>query len=195
MKYIVSRYNQDISWINDYTNDIVLYDRSDEPLSTAIVVPNIGTDLHDKLSYIIDNYNNLPDVAIYTKANIFKYISKEEFDTVKDNTKYTPLLTQHHHTYLPICYYEHNLYHELNNFWYLGAHPCQSQESMTDLLQLLNNVTLYHAFAPGSNYILTRQDILQHTKVFYMKLRSFLEWDRYPGEAMIIERHLHHIWK
>ncbi len=126
---------------------------------------------------------------------MFKFITPEEFNEVKDTTKFTPILTQHHKTYLPVCYYENGLYHEINNYWYLEAHPCKSQQSMLDLLQLLNNVTLYHKFAPGSNYILPKENILQHTKVFYMKLRSFLEWDRYPGEAQIIERNLYHIWK
>ena len=87
MKYIVSRYNHDISWLKDYTDDVVLYDRSTEPAPNAIVVPNIGTDIYDKFTYIIDNYDNLPDVAVYTKANLFKYISKEEFDVLKDNKK------------------------------------------------------------------------------------------------------------
>ncbi len=195
MKYIISRYNHDISWLKDYTDDFILYDRSEKPLKGSIIVPNIGSDIYDKLTYIIDNYDNLPSVAVYTKANLFKYITKEEFDQVKDNHKFTPLLTQEHKTYLPICYYENGLYHELNNYWYLGMHPCKSHESMIELLQLLNNVTLYHAFAPGSNYIVPKENILQHTKVFYMKLRSFLDWSVYPGEAQIIERNLFNIWR
>ena len=195
MKYIVSRYNQDVSWLKDYTKNVVLYDRSEEPLPGATKVPNIGSDIYDKLTYIIDNYDNLPSVAVYTKANLWKYITKEEFDEVKDNKCFTPLLTQHHKTYLPVCYYKNGLYYELNNYWYLESYPCKSQENLIELLGLLNNVTTYHGFAPGSNYILPRENILQHTKVFYMKLRSFLEWSVYPGEAQIIERNLYNIFK
>lgn len=195
MKYILSRYNQDIDWLKKYTKDFVIYDRSEDPLPGSIVVPNKGTDIFDKLTYIIDNYDNLPSVAVYTKANLFKYISPEEWDEMKDNTQFTPILTQNHHTYEPICYYRNNLYYELNNFWYLGAHPVKSQKSLVELLELLNNVTTYNGFAPGSNYILPKENILQHTKVFYKKLRSFLDWDVYPGEAQILERNLYHIWK
>ena len=50
-------------------------------------------------------------------------------------------------------------------------------------------------FAPGSNYILPRENILKHPKEFYEKLRSYLMWGRYPGEAQIIERGLYTIWR
>lgn len=196
MKFILSRYNQDIDWVKEYTNKCTVYDRSEIPLENSIKVPNIGSDIYDKLTYIIDNYDHLPSVALYSKANLFKYISKEEFDLVKNNKTFTPLLTKDHKTYLPTCYYdEKGMYRELNTYWYLSTHPCKSQESMIELLQLINNNCMYHAFAPGSNYILPKENILQHTKVFYMKLRSFLEWAVYPGEAQIIERNLYHIWQ
>lgn len=184
-----------MEWIKDYTDDVVMYDRSETPLEGSIVVPNIGSDIYDKLTYIIDNYDDLPEVAVYSKANIFKYITTEEWNEMCNNITFTPILTQHHKTYLPVCFYDqHGLYNELNNYWYLESHPCKSQESMLELLSLLNNRSIYNQFAPGSNYILPKENILQHTKIFYMKLRSFLDWTIYPGEAQIIERNLYHIW-
>lgn len=197
MKFIISRYNHDLTWLKAYTKkDYIIYDRSEVPLEGSIVVPNIGTDIYDKLTYIIDNYDNLPEIAVYTKANLFKYITPREFNEIRRTNEFTPLLTRHHHTYLPTCFYDDNgMYNEINNYWYLGAHPPKSHEAVRELLELLNNITTYHTFAPGSNYILPRENILKHTKVFYIKLRSFLDWDRYPGEAQIIERNLYNIWK
>lgn len=194
MRYIISRYNQDIDWIKDYTNKYTLYDRSEKPADRSIIVPNIGSDIYDKLTFIIDNYDRLPSVAVYTKANLFKYITKEEFEVVRHNRTFTPLLTQHHKTYMPVCYYKDGLYYEINNEWFLQSHPCQSEEKKKELLDLINNRCEYYGFSPGANYILPRENILQHTKVFYMKLREFLEWSVYPGEAQIIERNLTHIW-
>lgn len=195
MRYIVSRFNHDISWFADYTDDFILYDRSPEPVPWAIIVPNIGSDIYDKFTYIVENYNNLPDVAVYTKANLFKYISKEEFDTLKDNTEFTPLLTQNHITYLPICYYENGMYFEINNYWYLGDHPTKNQQSFEELKSLLGMDTReYNQFAPGANYILPRENILKHPKEFYQKLLTYLDWTIYPGEAYMIERSLYHLW-
>lgn len=196
MKYILSRYNHDISWLKDYTNDYVIYDRSPEPLKESIVVPNIGSNIYDFFTFIIDNYDSLPDVAVYTKANLFKYITREEFDRVKDNTTFTPLLTQNHKTYMPICYYKDGMYYEKNNLWFLGAHPVMHYKNAIELMELLGIKDLeYIPFAPGSNYILPKENILKHSKEFYEKLKTYLEWTIYPGEAQIMERGLYTLWR
>ena len=197
MRFIISRYNHDMELMREYPESLfTIYDRSEEPLEGAIVVPNIGTDLFDKFTYIIDNYDNLPDVAIYTKANLFKYISKEEFDKVKDNTTFTPLLTQNHKVYEPVCRYVDGMYYEINNMWYLSSHPCKHSMIPYELQEILGIGGMeYVPFAPGSNYILPKENIMKHPKEFYVKLRSYLEWDRYPGEAQIIERALYTLWR
>jgi len=194
MKYILSRYNHKIGWLKDYTSDYVLYDRSEVPMGNAIIVPNVGSDIYDKLTYIIDNYDNLPDVAVYTKANLFDYIKPREFEKIKDNKTFTPILSLEHHTYEPVCRYENGIYLEVNNLWYLSEHP--AKHNIVELMQMLGTDNLHYLpFAPGSNYILPKENILKHSKEFYIKLRSFLDWDVYPGEAQIIERGLFTLWK
>lgn len=199
MEFVVSRYNQDVNWIGEYSPSAVLYDRSEHPLPGSIIVPNLGSDIVDKLHFIISRYNNLPDVAVYTKANLFKYISKEEFDQVKDNKVFTPLLTMNHKTYKDqggkdVCYYKDGIYWEINNGWYLHQHPCKHDPR--EVMNTLGIDTLeYVPFAPGSNYILTKEDIRKHPVEFYQKLFNYLTWAVYPGEAQIIERGLYTVFK
>lgn len=195
MLYVLSRYNHNIAWVSGYTDDVVIYDRSEQPLPNTIVVPNVGSDIYDKFSFIIDNYDNLPDIALYSKANLFDYIKPREFETIKDNTTFTPLLTQDHKTYEPICWYEDGIYCEINNYFYLNSHPVKNEQSFIELRDLLTFTNReYLQFCPGSNYILTREDILKHPKELYEKLRSYLIWSVYPGEAQMIERGLYYLW-
>lgn len=197
MKYVISRYEHDVDWIPEYTTDYVLYDRSKNPAPNSIVVPNVGSDIYDKFTFIIDNYDNLPDVAVYTKCNLFNYITKEEFEPIKNNTTFTPLLTKNHKTYDdaqgPVCFYDSNgMYNEVNNFWYLGTYGAMHAHELIEIFKMKNR--MYNTFAPGSNYILPKENILKHPKEMYQKLKSFLEWDRYPGDAQIIERNLYYLW-
>ncbi len=196
MKYILSRYNHDISWLKDYTDDYVIYDRSEIPVKEAIVMPNIGSDIYDKLTYIIDNYDNLPDIAIYTKANIFKYISKGEFDLIKDNKTFTPILTQNHPVREGVSYYKDGMYYEINNSDYIKMHPTRHFNLFPDFAKAIGiDSPKYLPFAPGSNYIIPRENILKHSRDFYVKLRSYLMAEGYPGEAMFLERSLYLLWK
>ena len=199
MKAIFSNYNFTPTWIKDYDFDYLIYDRSDNkdylkdfPQDRIVYVENKGTDLYDKFSWIIDNYDNLPEIALYSKANLFKYISREEFEKVKDNKTFTPLLTQNHKTYLPVCYYQDGLYYEINDYWYLNSHPAKNAREIIDIFKM--GERYYNAFAPGSNYIIPKENILKHPKELYEKLRSFLEWDVYPGDAQILERNLYYLW-
>lgn len=192
MLYVLSRYNHNIAWVSGYTNDVVIYDRSEQPLPNTIVVANVGSDIYDKFSFIIDNYDNLPNIALYSKANLFDYIKPKEFELIKDNATFTPLLTQDHKVYEPICWYEDGMYCEINNYWYLGQHPAQKAEELIKLLGM--DKREYNKFAPGSNYIVPKENILQHPKEFYQKLRSYLDWSVYPGEAQILERNLYYLW-
>lgn len=200
MKYIISRFNHDIGWLKYYTKNPVIYDRSEEPVIGSIIVPNIGTDIYDKFTWIIENYENLPQVVCLAKANLFKYITQTEFDDVKDNKTFTPLLTKGHKTYSDgngvVCFYDENgMYNERNDYWYLLEHPTKNVKATEELKALFKmDERKYNAFAPGSNYIVTRENILKHPKEFYEKLRSYLDWTIYPGEAQIIERNLYYLW-
>lgn len=199
LNFFVSRYNQDVSWVGQYAPSMILYDRSDNPIPRSNIVPNLGTDIADKLHHIITNYNNLPPVTIYTKANLFKYISQPEFDRIKNNSWFTPLLTMNHRTYkdekgVDVCYYKDGIYWEINNMWYLNQHPCKFDPKEIQVLMGIDTLE-YVPFAPGSNYILTAEDIRRHPITFYQKLYNYLTWAVYPGEAQIIERGLYTIWR
>jgi len=211
-KWVVSRYNHKLSWLLDYTGNPIVYDRSDDRSSYHIFsswnilrVENKGSDIYDKLTWIIDTYDNLPEVAILIKANLFDYIKPKEFDLIKDKTSFTPILTQHHKTYSDeyseVCFYKDGMYYERNDLWYLQAHPVKNNDmqrafDLAGLLGISNilGTVKYVPFAPGSNYILPKENILKHSKEFYIKLRSYIDWDVYPGECQIIERGLYKLW-
>jgi len=201
---MVSNYNADISWILEYTDNYIIYDRSDtdewiKPFDPKKVkkVPNIGWDIYDKFTYIVDNYDKLPDSLILTKGNIFKYITKEEFDTVCNNQIFTPLFTKHHKTSLPIAFYsDDGMYNEINNNWYLGVYPGKYFKTYNEFIwRYFEKLPKYIKFGPGSNYLVTREDIQRYPKSFYEKLRSYISYSAHPGEAQIMERILYYLWK
>lgn len=194
---LATNYNADCSWIKDYTDEYILYDRSEfpSPLATNIV-PNIGNADYDKLTYLVDHYHELPETFLWTKSNIFKYISKEEFDALKDNKEFTPLLTQHHKTYEPVCHYKDGMYYEINNSWYLNTFPARFFADFSEWASFLGIENPdYIPFAPGGSYIHTRERIHRYSRRFYDKMRVMLPYTVTPGEAQLCERSYYLLWK
>lgn len=198
-------FTPDKEWIGD---DYLIYDRSDDCVdhlqdfdqSKVIKTENMGQVDYDKLCYLVDNYDDLPEVFLWSKTNLFKYISKEEYETIKDNQTFTPLLTQNHKTYSdsngPVCYYSGGMYYERNNSWYLGQFPTKYFDSFGDFAQAfqLPNPS-YIPFAPGGNYILTREKVHKYSRDHYEKMASILPYAREPGEAQMTERSYNLLWQ
>jgi len=125
MKKILVNYNftPDPTWIGD---DYIIYDRSDDGIdhlkdfdpAKVIKTENTGNVDYDKLTYLAENYDDLPEVFLWGKTNLFKYITSEEYEKVKDNKTFTPLLTQNHKTYEDrngvVCFYSGGVYYERN---------------------------------------------------------------------------------
>ena len=149
------------------------------------------------MDWIVKNYDDLPPITLFGKANMLeRHITKEEFDRVVNNKTLTPLLTQNHKTYLPVCYYESGLYCEVNNSWYFNKHQHKHFSSYNEFADIMGlPKPEYLCFAPGACYIVPKENILKRSKEFYQKLLSFVDYCQEPAEAHAIERALYTIWK
>ena len=206
MKKILVNYNftPGTDFVGD---DYLIYDRSDNrdflkdfDQSKIIVTENIGQVDRDKLSYLIDNYYDLPDVFLWGKTNLFKYITKEEYDVLKNNKTFTPLLTQGHRTYSDskgvVCYYQDGMYYERNDSWYVNQFEWSSCKNYSEFAYMfaLPNPS-YLPFAPGGNYILTRETVHKYGVDFYKQMRDVLNYCREPSEAQMAERSYFNLWR
>lgn len=208
MKAVLVNYNYTPDWLKQSDLDYVIYDRSDSKeylkdfdQSKIIYTSNLGNVDYDKLTYLIENYYNLPEVFLWGKTNLFKYISKEEFDLVKDNHTFTPLLTKNHRIYKnefgDVCFYDdQGMYREINNSWFLGEVPAKYVRTWNEWArELMLPQPEYIPFAPGGNYILTREKVHLYGRAYYEKIRAMLGYCQLPGEAHCAERSYYLMWK
>lgn len=75
---VVARYNEDISWLGDVKIPYLIYDKGDVS-PDGIKAGNIGLDPETYLSFIIENYDSLPDRVFFTQGNPFDHVSREDF--------------------------------------------------------------------------------------------------------------------
>ena len=81
-KIIVARYKENIEWLKPEINNCIIYNKGDDILGlpNEILLKNIGRESETYLHYIIDNYNNLPDIVIFTQGNIADHKGKNDIN-------------------------------------------------------------------------------------------------------------------
>jgi hypothetical protein len=206
--FVVSAYNNDVSWIKDYTSNYLIYDKS-KTLNNleykTTVVPNVGYNIYDTCHFIINNYNNLPDLIAFLEGNPFDHCKKETFDSLIYNECFTPIEDYSH---VPESFAhkkaEDGGYMERNNSWYILSHKqtygnetgryLNSYNQFLDIMFENPDYPTWIRFSPGAQYLIPKENILYYSKNFYKKIIGFVNYHRIPVEAHVIERTLFYIF-
>ena len=178
MKIVVSRYNEDIEWTEEFT-DVVIYNKGEKlECSTEVLLNNVGREGHSYYTYIYENYDSLPDHVIFLQGNAFDH---------------SPNLAR-------------NLYY-LKNTWSWRPHVTFAFISETIIQCNLSNndrslpladvyekvfgkkkTELAFDFGAGGQFIVSKEQILKRPKQFYSNIIDLLKYDIDPIEGYVIER-------
>lgn len=197
--FIISRYNEDISWINDYTCDYIIYNKGSKLDGYNVKeMENIGNNQRDIFHFIVENYDNLPCVMAFMQGNPFDHCNKDKFNKIINNKHFTAIesfedITCNSYQKLDVD----GGYMEINNSWYIGSHNFSYNQtcyynSFDDFMY--NTFTNYargewNRFTPGSQYIITKEIALSYSKKFWEFLMNIL-YKNNMTEGHIIERAL-----
>lgn len=199
-KIIMSRYKEDFSWIHEYTEDYLIYNKGDpiEDDSHIINTENIGGNQRDIFKFIYENYDDLPELMAFVQADPFDHCTKDIFDKLIMNEEFTCL---EYYGTEPANGLEGRDYDggfmELNSDWYIPAHngtygiTCKYQYFDDFMKSKFRN---YHRvdwirFAPGSQYLITKEQALFYSRNFWKDMMEELPRNNMT-EAHIIERSL-----
>lgn len=208
MKAILVNYNTDPIWLKDYPElEVILYDRSDDGIERnltqygqVIKTPNIGDVDYDKLGYLIEHYDNLPDVFLWGKSNLFKFVDEVDFKKALQANVFAPLLKFDHRTYSDrfgvVCKYEGPIYKERADNWFFNATVPKYFKTWQEwCLHFGLPQQPFIPFAPGGNYILTREKVHKYSRDLYGEMRDILPHAIRPAEAQAAERSYYLLWK
>lgn len=75
MVLVVARYNENIDWLKNTALNYIIFNKGEANLplwvKNEIKLPNIGREAHTYLTYIILNYDNLPEHSVFVQGNPF----------------------------------------------------------------------------------------------------------------------------
>lgn len=69
---VVCHFKENLDWINKIKHEVIVYNKNPDEIDLfKINMPNLGFDTIVYLSYIIDNYDNLPDYVCFSQDDPF----------------------------------------------------------------------------------------------------------------------------
>lgn len=207
MKAVLVNYNYSPDWLKDYDFDVSMYDRSDDGVDRNLTqhgavynTKNWGDVDYDKLSYLVENYDTMPEIFLWGKTNLFKFVDEDYLKKALHNNVFSPLLKLDHKTYDDqfgtVCKYRGEMYYERADSWFFNATTPKYFKTWQEwCLHFGLPQEQFIPFAPGGNYLLTKERVHRYSRNFYDEMRSFLPHTQRPAESQACERTYYMLWK
>lgn len=202
--FCISYFEGDLEWISYLKkSNGIIYNKSGNSISTkinSITIDNVGYNIYSYLKFIIDNYENLPNIIVFCKNNIMtRHIKENTFKRLIKRDVFTPLEDPIQKRNYPFSIeYSDNRYNELDgSFFYKFKFDRKYFASYSFLYNyVFKDVQSpkFIKFAPGANYIVPKENILIRTKEFYTNLLLFVSHSQFSCESHFIERILNDLW-
>lgn len=224
----ISCFNDDLDWFKSLDYPHIIYDKCFAGIKKTKYYPfdigpsnlsqkypdlNItqgeveGYNINEYLSYIINNYDRLPDNIVFIKGNIIKrHVSLEFLKNVLDNNYFTSIEDWSRFQSKNINRFNKSFFissdggwAEINNSWYLNKrkHPCKYFNNFNTFMGFIFKSYIcpkYIRFCPGANYIVPKNNIKKYDLIFYKNLKYLIKYSQLSGESHILERGLLNIW-
>lgn len=94
LKVIICHFKENLDWVSDLKHEYIIYNKNPENKNKfEFNLPNVGFDTIVYLTYIIDNYHNLPDYVCFSQDNPFYHCHSflEKVNNFKFNSDFYPL--------------------------------------------------------------------------------------------------------
>jgi len=216
-KYIIARYNENIKWTNFAKEKCIIYNKGDKlGIVNEILVPNVGRESETYLRFIIENYDNLPDICVFLQGKIsdhiryirgmkpdprlnlsLNYVTFLEKEAMFNGSS-LPRITVNANTRNNIWSKEWNKKKWRGFDWYL-YNNYKNQKHIVFHDWFINNIRKDYPkkrFKVYRNAIfsVTKEKILRHPKKYYENLIKEVNWHVEPIEGHFFERSWYYIF-
>ena len=194
-EYVISVYNEDITWAKKDTEHTHIYDKSGGKIDEYLEffqwqhLPNVGREGHTYLYHIITNYNRLADVTVFLQGAISNHATLVYMDISRyvDEAKEKGLAFK---TYGHFSQWNRLRHISKWKVEYEKGLMRKAEKSVGEFWKAIfgtehpSSVKVAYAACFG----VTRKRILAHPKTFYKDLISYVDDHANPEEGHYLER-------
>ena len=177
---VVARYNEKVDWTKQFPN-VIIYNKGNKLTDdfNQILLNNVGREGHTYYKHIYDNYDNLSDYIIFLQGNPFDHSP----NIISNLNKYV------YNKNLNIDF--EFLSEKILNCNLSGCIHHPGGLPLIETYEKIFNIKktfMEFQFGAGAQFIVSKKQILQKPKEFYLKIIKMLENSINPIEGFVIER-------
>lgn len=206
---VVARYSENISWLRSEVKNCIIYNKGNKlNLSNEIMLKNVGRESHTYLHYIINYYENLPEVVVFTQGCISDHrnLTLKDLMNMKDEAlergKSIPCL-KYNYTSEDKGSFENKkpwtpVWNKGKNKFYLEKNY-KNKKPILFIDWFISNISdnypnpieVYRA----GIFAVKKELILKNSKSYYQNLIEELIHSRNPAEGHFFERSWYYIFE
>lgn len=205
---IVARYKESIDWLQPIKEHCLIYNKG-TPLniSNEILIPNVGRESETYLRYIIDHYESLPAVVVFTQGSIAVHRGADHHNNLiklKDAASIANMSEPSFIFYIDRASSNTSVWDPDWNHELQGEEWYNAQGYLGNQTVLFQDFFLQHidSMYPNPIYIHTNGIFAVHSsliynrpKEYYEKLIGFVNHHINPSEGYFIERSWEYIFR
>lgn len=202
-KIIVARYNENIEWLIDEMENCIIYNKGNKlNIKNEIILENVGRESETYLQYIIRNYDNLPDVIVFTQAKISDHKGKDDVNyliKIKNEALYNSKSQNfivHHETSHHMCCWDKE-WNLINGTYYL-YHNYKNNNRVTFIEWFKSNININYPnpiqIYCNAIFSIRKEYIINKPVEYYKKLLLEVNHHIDPSEGHFFERSWYYIF-
>lgn len=171
VEIVISRYNEDISWVEPYINNCTIYNKGENLDYPNISLPNIGREQHTLFYHIYSNYDNLPNYLIFLQGNPFNHFHKrilKYIDAFLDPIKRSAIKIEDP-DFIPFTNWIKTMYLTEEN-----VGECNMYEMYTRIFGSEPNFEQFE-YAPCGQFCISKKRIKKRNKTFYKNILKMFD--------------------
>ena len=190
---VVARFNENLDWLLPARN-VIVYNKGANDIDVPYIpLPNVGRESHSYVTFILDNWNNLPDVTMFIQGDIKDHSSGDPRSYIVDciqQAKVHGLSQNMHSIEFEKCIYNFGPEH-CNNIVAPFKNMVLGQwiNSIINVPHNCVGIKWYH----GAIFAASRNAIRAVPMGKWMQIKQSLEYANNPVTAHYFERSIYFI--
>lgn len=191
---VVARYEEDISWVSKYSDNMIIYNKGSTnsiPSDKVYDLPNVGREAHTFLWHIVNNYDHLDDLLVFVQGKCDDHLGKDwtvdDLMNLPEDEEYSKNLVDSSLWGDYASSYDFRIY----KWNHTNLAPTKQNESYGQWYERLFKQEFPHRSTKvyaGAIFSVRRSAIHRYPKELYEQLLEEVSHDNAPEAAHFMER-------